>query len=755
MKSNWIWINNDRDLKDQTVYFRKEINADKPLKKLKINISLSDKYKLFVNGVYIGIGPSPATPEYFYYDTYNVDERILANTKDVCIAVVGYNIGAATEIVTNRNQGIPAFNAECEVIFDDDKEIYVTDDTWKTIYSPGHYRDTFKMDESRISLWGGFKEVFVSSYEPLGWKECGYDDNTWQNAVKVEDVDRNFINLIPREIPFLHSEIIYPEKIVQIEKYNGNIQNPDKIINNDDDCMIVDASIPGSFPSVVIDFGKEVVGYLKIELKGSKDSNMSIWYGESLDLMRVDTLILNGEWQIYEPFNRRAFRYIKLVFNNSVDIINVKNVRMRLTHYNYNDVGKFQSNDTLLDNIYNVSKYTVKLGSQEHYEDSIWREEMQWLADARVMSLVNYWTFGDDKLPAKAIKQFFRIQTEDGSIPASGPQNMGGYNADFCMHFIDMIYEYYFYTGNTEIISEYYNQICGLMKRFEMMEDNDGLLKNDGKMGQFIDWANLDKREKITAINCYYYRTINTFIKLSSLLGHNDLGELKLKAEVLKKTIWDKLFNKDNKLFTDCLVDNKKSHHYSQQSNLFAIYSGIVDEDDIPGFINRMYTDESLETIKGAFLLSFAVDILFQYNMNERAMFILKDFWGAMIKRGATTWWETFDRTTPYSSIPYMFTRNTPTYLTEYIPVSHCHGWGAGPAYILPKYILGIKSLKPGFKEIEFSPYTKGIKECSGVIPTPYGNIEVQWNIDNNNELKYNIKKPDEITLINVINKKH
>ena len=128
-------------------------------------------------------------------------------------------------------------------------------------------------------------------------------------------------------------------------------------------------------------------------------------------------------------------------------------------------------------------------------------------------------------------------------------------------------------------------------------------------------------------------------------------------------------------------------------------------------------------------------------------MFLLKDFWGEMVSRNATTWWETFDRSTPHSSIPYMFTKNTPTYLTEYIPVSHCHGWGAGPAYILPKYILGIKSLKPCFEEIEFSPYTDGIDYCKGSIPTPYGLIHVEWSKSKEGNVRYKIDKPDEIQL--------
>jgi hypothetical protein len=127
---------------------------------------------------------------------------------------------------------------------------------------------------------------------------------------------------------------------------------------------------------------------------------------------------------------------------------------------------------------------------------------------------------------------------------------------------------------------------------------------------------------------------------------------------------------------------------------------------------------------------------------------LIKDFWGEMLKRGATTWWETFNRATPHSCIPYAFAPNSPTYLIEYIPVSLCHAWGAGPAYVLMKNILGIKPIKEGFKEIVFDPYTEGINYCKGTVPTIYGDIKVEWKKDEEGKIQYHIDKPEDIELI-------
>ena len=746
--SKWIWQNNLRDEVDQYVYFRRQLNPDKSVKSIKINISAADKYKLFINGEYIGTGPSPCTPKYQYYDSYCIEQT--DRTKQVCFAIIAYNIGANTQMVTMQNQSIAGFIFEAEITYEDESiELCLSDENWKTIISPAYFKDYIKLGSSRISNWSGYKETFASEAEPENWKLPGYVDENWGNAVEVNNALECFENLIPREIPHLYNKTVYPVAIEQVDNYKGSVINAANLLVDNEECAIINAAKPGSFPAIVIDFGKEVVGYLEIDLKGGKGSNMSIWYGESLDLMRVDTLILNGGWQSYTPYHRRAFRYIKLSFNNSMDDIYVRRVKLSLTHYPYNGTGTFECSNEMLNKIWDTSVYTVKMGSQDHFEDSVWREGMQWLADARVMALVNYWVFGDDMLPAKSIRQFYRIQLSDGIIPAAGPQRMDGATIDFSEHFVIMNYEYYYYTGNTELIKEYYPQMKKLMERFEKIEDEKGFLTLDieGKWGSFVDWAIIDKREQVTALSCLYYRVLNDFIKMSRLIGENDVVRYEQKSTRLKENINLYMFNNEKGLYVDCIAGNAQSQHYSQQTNMIAVYCGIVPENKVTSVIEKAYSEEGLEKIKGAFLLSFVIDTLFVNGYKKMAVDMVEDYWGEMIRRGATTWWETFDRSTPACTIPYLFSRNTATYLVEYIPVSHCHGWGAGPAYFMMKNILGIRPVKPGFSEIVFEPYTEGISYCKGTIPTPHGDIKVRWEVKADGTLDYEIQKPDAIIL--------
>ena len=168
-----------------------------------------------------------------------------------------------------------------------------------------------------------------------------------------------------------------------------------------------------------------------------------------------------------------------------------------------------------------------------------------------------------------------------------------------------------------------------------------------------------------------------------------------------------------------------------------------------PSLIRAMFETGGIEQIKGAFLLSFVTGMLFANGNGERSIELIRDYWGEMLRRGATTWWETFDRRSPGTAIPYCFAGNSPTYLIEYIPSSHCHAWGSGPAHVLPANVLGIVPLSPGFERIALRPVDGGLSWCEGTIPTFFGPIRARWEKGPDGTLHYTILElPQGVTIV-------
>jgi hypothetical protein len=82
--------------------------------------------------------------------------------------------------------------------------------------------------------------------------------------------------------------------------------------------------------------------------------------------------------------------------------------------------------------------------------------------------------------------------------------------------------------------------------------------------------------------------------------------------------------------------------------------------------------------------------------------------WRHMVESGTTITWEAWDQ--------------------KYKPNQDWnHAWGAAPANLLPRYVLGVQPLDPGWKTALVKPHPGTLTSASGKVPTPQGEILVDW----------------------------
>ena len=92
------------------------------------------------------------------------------------------------------------------------------------------------------------------------------------------------------------------------------------------------------------------------------------------------------------------------------------------------------------------------------------------------------------------------------------------------------------------------------------------------------------------------------------------------------------------------------------------------------------------------------------------ALDLIRDKWGEMLRRGATTWWERF--------------------ADEGDECGLCCGSAGVPTYFLPAEVLGVKPSTPG-GGIVVQPRVGGLQWASGRIRTAAGFVEVEWRFEN------------------------
>jgi hypothetical protein len=64
------------------------------------------------------------------------------------------------------------------------------------------------------------------------------------------------------------------------------------------------------------------------------------------------------------------------------------------------------------------------------------------------------------------------------------------------------------------------------------------------------------------------------------------------------------------------------------------------------------------------------------------------------------------------------------------------HAWGAAPANLLPRYVLGVRPLAPGWTQAVIAPNPGGLAKAEGKISTPRGPVQVQWTSGKTFQLK-------------------
>jgi hypothetical protein len=55
------------------------------------------------------------------------------------------------------------------------------------------------------------------------------------------------------------------------------------------------------------------------------------------------------------------------------------------------------------------------------------------------------------------------------------------------------------------------------------------------------------------------------------------------------------------------------------------------------------------------------------------------------------------------------------------------HAWGAAPANLLPRFVLGAQPLAPGWRRARIRPIPGTLTRAEGTIPSPRGPIQIAW----------------------------
>lgn len=536
-------------------------------------------------------------------------------------------------------------------------------------------------------------------------------------------------------------ETVYPVRIV---KLFGRVSNAEALLKeqplqvnlNEPDCAVFENYGDGEEAGVLLDFGREINGAARILTFSSHShapASVHITYGESVaealsiigyknatnDHSIRDTRLLLPSYSDM-TFNETGFRFLLIRLNGKGTKLSLKAVTAVSVYRDIPALGSFCCDNETLNKIYDTAAYTCKLCLQNYIWDGIKRDRLVWVGDMHPEMLTVRTVFGNSPLMAQTL-EFIKNAT-----PLSDwMNNMPTYS----FWWMIIVRDWYFYTGDKEFLENNREYIISLSNKLCALVSDDG---SDSIGYYFLDWPTNGTKAGEYGSRALLVLALNAAAELTGYCGANDTSALcAKKAETLKNCEW--------------------SAYGAKQTAAMLSLAGCYDENRAANEILEGGA-ESFSTFMSYYLLKTAA----KKDMTE-TLLVLEEYYGAMLKLGATTFWEDFNidwvkNASPIDEIPEDgksdIHGDNGAFCYKGFRHSLCHGWASAPTAFLAEEVLGIHIISAGCKKVEIKPNLGNLSWAKGTYPTPYGIISVECRRLENGEIHTKWTAPEEIKVI-------
>ena len=542
--------------------------------------------------------------------------------------------------------------------------------------------------KSEFSVPSGKHEILVSVFNDKGLpclKLAGdtiLTDDTWQvtccdHIFKNAACDGEFLNgKTPNGFSLPSKERAYVEKI---PSDTGNIY----------------------------DFGEEM--FARVVFSGAKLSdNAKIYYGESLEevsdkehceLLSED-FVVNGDKVTTKI--AKAFRYVTA---EGIDFSGIS-VNEELSPSVLRS--SFECDNQTVNEIYKVAARTMGLCSREFILDGIKRDRWLWGADVYQSSLMHYYSFFDTKSIKRSMTALF------GKSPFSLYIN---HIMDYTFLWIICFDDYYRHSGDEKFARE------NCYKVFEMMEhclgrrDENGLMDSRPEDWVFVDWADLDNSGEVCCEQMLLIAALKKCVILSEEFGYKDKAERYRAIYKETEAKLERFWLEDKKGYTYSVRNGKPDGKILMHPNVFAVLFDLCDDKRKEMIKQNVLENPDIPKIVTPYMRFYELAALCRIGETKYVMDETINYWGAMIKEGATTFWERYDPEEKGAEKYAMYGRK--------YGKSLCHAWGATPLYIIGRYIVGLKASENG-KSFTLKPDLAGLKRFKAEMPLAKGSVKVE-----------------------------
>lgn len=728
--ARWIAVPSE-PAKEYGVYmFRKRLQLSQQPASFTVHVSGDNRYKLFVNGILVSLGPARGDLSYWNFETVDLASYLKAGSNIINAMVWNDGDMRPEGQISNRTAFVLQGDSEKEFVIN-------TNSSWKCMRNNA-YKPLPGIGYPAYYVAGPGE--FVDMNQALqDWMNPDFDDSQWQQATQI-----GWGGASPKGISDINNWMLVPSPLPQMELKMQRFQSVR---------MATGIQVPASFPStktaftvpafthavLLIDQSCLTNAYPTIIFSKGKNTALSIQYAEALFQSlstdggflpkgnrnevegkifkgRRDSIISNGSaHQNFTSLSWRTFRYVQLSINTKEEPLEIEDFYSTFTGYPFQFKAVLTTGNAMMDKMMEIGWRTARSCAIETYMDCPYYEQLQYIGDTRIQALVSLYNSGDDRLVRNAINQMDHSRMAEGITlsrhPSFSPQQI----PTFSLWYIGMLHDYWMYRGDRSFVSDKLHGTRDVLWFFSKYQQGDGSLKNV-PYWLYTDWV--DNRPGWDGGTAPFGRDgCSSVLDLQLLWALQLAAEMELKigspavamdyqnkAIQLQRTIRKKYWDRHARLF----ADTEDKDLFSQHANAMAILTNTLTGPDATALAKKILADTSLAP----------ASIYFKYYLHMACTKagLGNDYldwlgaWQQNISMGLTTWAE----------MPNVNASR-----------SDCHAWGASPNIEFFRTVLGIDSDAPGFAKIKIVPHLGKLKSISGSIPHPRGTLSASYRLEN------------------------
>ncbi|SDT48222.1 alpha-L-rhamnosidase [Mucilaginibacter mallensis] len=711
-QAKWITPGFEESIEQPSPLFRKEFHLTKKIRSAIAYITAHGLYEARINGQRVGDAYlTPGWTSYnkrLQYQAYDVT-GLLQEGNNAVGAVLGsgwYRGHVGYDPTPNLYGKDIALLFQMKITYTDGStETVVSDDSWKS--STGGIRNS--------EIYYG--ETIDARKEQAGWSTASFDDKGW-SGVKIGDFDKSVLIATQNE-PVKQHEVFKPVRIFKTPKGEQ-----------------------------VIDFGQNMVGWVKFKVIGKAGDTIRLSHAEVLDkpgdfytanlrsARSQDMYVLNGKGEeTFEPhFTWHGFRYVKV--EGYPGELKPEDFTAITLYSDMKVMGTFTCSNPMINQLQHNIQWGQKGNFLDVPTDCPQRDErLGWTGDAQVFSRTASYNMNVHNFFAKWLKDVAADQYSSGSVPHVIPDvikrkgSEPGGSTGWADVSTIVPWNMYLAYGDKRILQDQYSS---MKKWVDYMQSKSkhNLWNTGDHFGDWLFYSVNDDNDGESAITskyliaqCFYAYSTTLLINAAQVLGKTD--DITYYTELLAKI--KKAYLKEY------VTPNGLISSDTQTAYVLALQFDMLPED-----LRQQAAERLAKNIKGygnhlttGFLgTPYICHVLSRFGYTDVAYkLLLQDTypsWLYPVKMGATTIWERWDGIRPDGSFEAVSMNSFNHY-----------SYGAIGDWMY-RVVAGIdtKADGPGYKQIVIKPNPGGgFTYVSADYETNYGKVSSHWKIDGDNFL--------------------